>query len=111
MEYLFARENEHLLTQLAWTRPLLGFDFDGTLAPIVADRHSATMRGTTARLMRRLCELYPCAIVSGRSRVDLNARLRDAGLVTTRTTRNPQALRVVSNLGFVTARCDPEVAR
>jgi trehalose 6-phosphate phosphatase len=100
MEYLFARENDRLLEQLAWTRALLGFDFDGTLAPIVADRHTAAMRGVTARLIQRLCELYPCAIMSGRSRTDLVRRLAGA-----------RATRVVSNLGFLTSRCDPEVTQ
>ncbi len=38
MKHLLSRENRELLAQLAWSNVLLAFDFDGTLAPIVADR-------------------------------------------------------------------------
>lgn len=50
---------------------LLAFDFDGTLAPIVADRSAARMRRRTRRLLAELCALYPCAVISGRRRDDL----------------------------------------
>ncbi len=100
MRYLFARENAGLLAQLAWTRALLGFDFDGTLAPIVADRNAATMRGRTATLLCRVCALYPCAIISGRTLPDLTQRLGDA-----------RAERLVSNLGFESGESSPRVAQ
>jgi trehalose 6-phosphate phosphatase len=100
MKYLFAQENVGVLAQLAWTRVLLGFDFDGTLAPIVLDRDSAAMRGRTAALLGRLCARYPCAIISGRSRADLRRRIGDA---------RPQ--RLVSNLGFIAEQFDPRAAR
>lgn len=54
---------------------LLAFDFDGTLAPIVRDRERARMRRRTRGLLARACALYPCAILSGRSRADLLLRL------------------------------------
>jgi trehalose 6-phosphate phosphatase len=100
MRYLFAHENAGLLAQLAWTRALLGFDFDGTLAPIVADRNAAAMRSPTAMLLQRACILYPCAIISGRSQTDLTRRVGDA-----------RAERLVSNLGFATGQSSPRVAR
>jgi trehalose 6-phosphate phosphatase len=100
MKYLFAHANEGLLAQLAWTRALLGFDFDGTLAPIVANRDSAAMRSSTATLLRKLCALYPCAIVSGRSQSDLVRRLGDA-----------RVERIVSNLGFEPGQSNPRVAK
>lgn len=54
---------------------LLVFDFDGTLAPIVQDRDAARMRDETRALFAHVSELYPCAIVSGRSRADVTGRV------------------------------------
>lgn len=54
------------------------FDFDGTLAPIVSNREQARMRRRTLTLLTRLCGVYPCAVVSGRSYVDVVARLEGA---------------------------------
>ena len=72
------RENARVLEQVAGARVLLGFDFDGTLAPIVADRDRAQMRESTAVLFARLCRVYPCAVISGRSQPDVSARLGGA---------------------------------
>jgi trehalose 6-phosphate phosphatase len=66
---------------LARERTLLAFDFDGTLAPIVADRTAAAMRPETRALLRATALLYPCAVISGRRRADVAARLTDAPLV------------------------------
>lgn len=54
---------------------LLAFDFDGTLAPVVRDRTKAVMRPSTADLFIDVCERYPCAVISGRSRHDVMSRL------------------------------------
>lgn len=75
MRPLLARENTELLAQLAFCRVLLAFDYDGTLAPIVPRPERARMRPHTAELLARLCALYPCAVISGRSRRDLARRL------------------------------------
>jgi trehalose 6-phosphate phosphatase len=63
------------LDDLAAGRALLAFDFDGTLAPIVSDRGAAEMRPETRGLFRALALLYPCAVISGRARADVAARL------------------------------------
>jgi trehalose 6-phosphate phosphatase len=78
MKYLLSRQNVGVLSQIAWSRVLLAFDFDGTLAPIVAERRAAAMRKRTSTLLARACSLYPCAVISGRSRVDVAARLGGA---------------------------------
>lgn len=78
MRHLFETEGEGVLPSLAWSRALLAFDFDGTLAPIVADREAAFMRGTTSELFARVCARYPCAVISGRSVADVAARLGPA---------------------------------
>ena len=78
MKPLLARENRSLLDQLAWSNVLLAFDFDGTLAPIVANRHDAAMRRRTARLFAKVCERYPSAVISGRAKADVARRLNGA---------------------------------
>jgi len=75
MRYLLSSRNVGVLAQIAWSRVLLAFDFDGTLAPIVADRRGAAMRKRTGQLLARACALYPCAVISGRSQSDVLARL------------------------------------
>jgi len=78
MKHLLGRESVALVEQVAWSRVLLAFDFDGTLAPIVAERDAAVMRERTQQLFRRVCTLYPCAVVSGRARSDVRHRLGGA---------------------------------
>src|SRR5688572_27752404 len=78
MKYVLAAGNVDLLAQLAWSQVLLAFDFDGTLAPIVRDRDGAQMRPRTRRLFTRVCESYPCAVISGRSYSDVSGRLGGA---------------------------------
>ena len=46
---------------------LLAFDYDGVLAPLVPHPAGTRMRAVTRSLLVRLCEVYPCAVVSGRS--------------------------------------------
>lgn len=75
MKQLLLPSNVDVLGQYAWSRVLLAFDFDGTLAPIVANRDAARMRLRTRNLLRRVCDLYPCAVISGRSRDDVMSRL------------------------------------
>ncbi len=80
MKPLFGREGLVQLRRLAGTRVLLAFDYDGTLAPIVAAPEAARMRPTTHALLSRLAKLYPCVIISGRSRSDLLDRLTGVGV-------------------------------
>ncbi len=77
---MLAPANVGLLAQLAWSRVLLAFDFDGTLAPIVADREQAEMRARTRTLFTSTCALYPSAVISGRGQRDVTARLRGIGV-------------------------------
>jgi len=74
--YLFSRGNANVLPLLAASNVLLGFDYDAALAPAVSDLDRAAVRMSTRRLLRRVSELYPCVVVSGRSRSDLTRRLR-----------------------------------
>ena len=74
-------EAQSVVTRVARERTLLVFDFDGTLAPIVERREDARMRPETRALLRATALLYPCAVVSGRSRSDVAARVADVPLV------------------------------
>jgi trehalose 6-phosphate phosphatase len=78
VKHILARDQIDRLEHLAWSRVLLAFDFDGTLAPIVADRDRAVMRPRTRGTFAALCDLYPCAVISGRARRDVAGRLAAA---------------------------------
>ncbi len=75
MKHILAPAHREVLATLARKRALLAFDFDGTLAPIVPDRKAARMRSETRRLLARVCAVYPCAVISGRRRADIERRL------------------------------------
>ena len=55
--------------------PLLAFDFDGTIAPIVPRPEQARVSASLSGKLRRLAARLPVAIVSGRSVSDLVPRL------------------------------------
>ncbi len=75
MQHLFTPHGEAALAAALKRKPLLAFDFDGTLAPIVARPESARIsRGVSARLMALNAHL-PVAIVTGRTVADVRARL------------------------------------
>jgi len=75
MRHLFTTEGESDLAALVARQPLLAFDFDGTLAPIVARPEQARAPMATRRRMQRLAQRLPVAVISGRSVGDLRSRL------------------------------------
>jgi trehalose 6-phosphate phosphatase len=75
MRYLFSTATQPVWGLLAAERTLCAFDFDGTLAPIVERPELAAMRERTRELLRRVAAVYPCVVISGRSREDLAAKL------------------------------------
>lgn len=54
---------------------LLAFDFDGTLAPIVKKHDKAALPAKTARLLEKLSQRAPVALLSGRALKDLKSRV------------------------------------
>ena len=54
---------------------LLGFDFDGTLAPITLEPGQSQLRPPTHSLLTQVAARFPCIVVSGRGRDDVRARL------------------------------------
>lgn len=76
MKHLFFPEGDAALASALASHPLLAFDFDGTLAPIVSRPANARLSLAVARRLERLARNLPVAIVTGRSVQDVRARLR-----------------------------------
>jgi trehalose 6-phosphate phosphatase len=75
MQHLLGSSGRAALVALLRGRPLLAFDFDGTLAPIVATPDDARIGEAIASRLRRLAALRPLAIVTGRAVADVRSRL------------------------------------
>ncbi|MGE0869211.1 MAG: trehalose-phosphatase [Kofleriaceae bacterium] len=71
MKPLIAAPDSKLIGRIASSETLIALDYDGTLAPIVANRRKAIMRPRTRMLLEQLCELYPCVVISGRASDDV----------------------------------------
>ena len=80
MRDILAARQRGVIEPFAWSRTLLAFDFDGTLAPIVNRPEDAGMRIVTRRLLSRAAALYPCIVISGRAISDVGRRVSDLGL-------------------------------
>jgi trehalose 6-phosphate phosphatase len=81
MRNILSEEARSVLDGVARERMLVVFDFDGTLAPLVDDPDAARMSDATRTLLRLVSLLYPCAVISGRSRCDVTPRLDGVPLV------------------------------
>lgn len=75
MTPLFSTEGRDELKRLARGSTLYAFDFDGTLAPIVADPAHARAADRVTLPLSRLASRVPVAVVSGRAQRDLIERL------------------------------------
>ncbi len=75
MKHLFTPHGEHALAHALAFKPLLAFDFDGTLAPIVARPEDARVSAAVAQQLKQLARLCPVAIITGRTVADVTPRL------------------------------------
>lgn len=75
MQRLFTPEGEAALAAVLLLRPLMAFDFDGTLAPIVARPQDARVSAAVATRLNALARKLPVAIVTGRAVADVRDRL------------------------------------
>ena len=75
MKHLFSPDGRHALKDVLQREPLLAFDFDGTLAPIVARPDDARVPVPLARRLAQLTQLRPVAVVTGRRIADVVDRL------------------------------------
>ena len=79
MKNILMAAHLHVLRELAWSNALLAFDYDGTLAPIVADSGAAHMRARTRGLLERLSAAYRVIVISGRASSDALEDVRGLG--------------------------------
>ena len=75
MEYLLTDRGRSELDTLLTVHSLFAFDFDGTLAKIVRDHHTAQLGRPIRLWLGELAKRAPTAIISGRSVEDLRARV------------------------------------
>jgi len=75
MKYLFSEGGLKFLESMCFTRTLLAFDFDGTLAPIVERPADARPAQRTVELLQAISSKAPVAVISGRSLKDLKERI------------------------------------
>ena len=75
MKHLFTPEGEGALQAVLALRPVLAFDFDGTLAPIVVRPDDARVPPEVAGHLAAIARDLPVAILTGRSVADVMPRL------------------------------------
>lgn len=75
MKHVLGPEGQSALQALFAARPILVFDFDGTLAPIVPDPQAARILLPVARALKTLSQRWPVAVVTGRAIFDVRDRL------------------------------------
>lgn len=73
--HLFTPPGQQALEAVMRLRPLLAFDFDGTLAPIVTKPDDARVPLGVAQRLQQIAEHLPVAIVTGRRVDDVAPRL------------------------------------
>jgi len=82
MKFILAAKSRVILKRFVLPPTLVALDFDGTLAPVVENRRRASLRPATRRLLAALSARYPCIVISGRARSDVEGRLRGTGIRT-----------------------------
>lgn len=75
MGYFFSAAGLQRLVQMAGPRLLCVFDFDGTLAPIVARHDQAALPDEVRSQLLQLAEVATIGILTGRSLADVRERL------------------------------------
>jgi alpha,alpha-trehalase len=76
-----ALENKNeVLNRLRGKNLAIFLDYDGTLTPIVEDPAQATLPDKTKRVIKRLAEQYPVAIISGRDLADVQDMVSISGI-------------------------------
>jgi len=74
MIYIFSNNGNRFLESVCFSKTLFAFDFDGTLSKIVKNPDEAKINRSTLKLLQKLGEITPVAIISGRSLSDLKIK-------------------------------------
>ena len=80
MQLLLSDERSGVLEAFRRPGTLVALDYDGTLAPIVANRYKAVMRERTYGLLQQVAQRYPTVVITGRSREDAARFVEGVGL-------------------------------
>ena len=80
MRNILSPRNLRVLEGFASGKVLLAFDYDGTLVPLRAHPSEVSMNRSTRRLLRDVARTFPMIVVSGRSRADVQRRMRGIAL-------------------------------
>ena len=75
MKHLYTPDGKRALAAVMRSDPLLAFDFDGTLAPIVERPEDAKVSSAVANRLTQLARYRPIAIITGRRVADVMPRL------------------------------------
>ena len=75
VKHLFSPEGAAAVAAVLDRAPLLAFDFDGTLAPIVDHPDDAHVPAALATVLGEAAERWPVAIITGRDIADVRGRL------------------------------------
>jgi len=75
MLHLLTPEGDRTRARMMARQPLLAFDVDGTLAPIVARPDDARVPEATADTLAKLARRVPVAVITGRAVADVADRL------------------------------------
>lgn len=75
MKNLFSPDGLKILESFCFTPTVFAFDYDGTLTKIIKDPRQARLPEKTANLLKVLDGIAPVAIISGRSKKDLESLL------------------------------------
>ena len=99
MKQILARANIAVLHRFVHPDTLFAFDYDGTLAPIVADPARARMRRSTHELLASVARRYATIVITGRRRDDASRLLAGIDL-----------REIIGNHGAETAAAPPRSA-
>lgn len=75
MRYLLSGSGRRELKRWLQLRPVLGFDLDGTLAPIVRDPQAVVLPPRVRSLLLDVARRFPVIVLSGRAQQDVLHRL------------------------------------
>jgi trehalose 6-phosphate phosphatase len=103
MKRLFSPDGEAALAATMRREPLLAFDLDGTLAPLVDEPDQARVPEPVVQRLQRIAALWPIAIITGRTVQDACQRLpfapwRIVGSHGAETARGSRTVRAAEDL-------------
>src|SRR5690606_4056248 len=76
MQYLFSEAGRAAMSAVMDLRPLLAFDFDGTLTPVADHPDLAVMAPPLIDRLESLSQTLPTAVITGRGVADVRQHLR-----------------------------------